>query len=1156
MLDVMKTIATLCLMPCSYLVYSQHDCGFDHYHSHKLSLPEYEDAETELNYRAAEYILNHQGFEREDELVVPVVVHIIHQNGDENISDAQVEIAIEQLNHGFANTGPYFLPTGIDTHIRFCLAGTDPDGNFTTGINRVQNNLTEMFVPSEDAALKDVIRWDTEKYMNIWVVKEITREPNSPGVIGYATFPTEHGSNTDGIVCEAAYFGVADNVSKVHIHEAGHYLGLYHTFQNGCPNSNCLLDGDRVCDTPPDNLTFSVFCYNGTNSCATDEDDLSLNNPFRPVSNGGIGDQVDEQDNFMDYSNLGCFKDFTQGQADRMVAILEVSRQSLLDGDRCVTPCEIPFEAEVSVASTSTIVGSPIQFSVNAPADVQISWFVDDVAAGAGNVYNFPAGTEGQFEVIAELSNEDIGCNQEFVYLLNVVCPITAVFPTESNSYPPNSTLTFVGDEQGVNSHNWTVNGIAAGNSSILNYNFTTVGVNVVTHTVSNGLCTDSYTASVLIGTCFSGREANLMYWNNNSGEAYGFDFNQTGAEIYISEQPAIFTNSGHNRATYCNAYGELVYYADGNVLYDKDFNLLQNGDVIANPTTYQGSLFIAVPESDHLVYYFSSAASPWSDGLRYSIIDNNLNNALGAVTDVKDVFIEVTGSEGYTSIQHCNMVDFWLVYYDSIEDEFHAHLVTSEGITTEPVVSDIDLSYLSSVSFARVIVNNEGSRIFMKGAILDFNQATGEAELVVNSVFDEVVAAYCFSPSGRYAYFVGGNLNLGLYRLDLSLPVSEWTNNVESISDFTIDYFGVGMMAAPDGKVYYESNAGWLSAVLNPEAEYDELEFVLNYQFTGTMINTFPNYHHAYFTGATLYPEGDAEICTGETHTYSVAQSECLTQEIVWEIDGVGELTEVSNGIVNFTSEEPGEAKLIVSVELACGLVSDTLFVFVQPGIEIDLGPDVGFCSGQTLTLSPGPGYANYTWQDGSSMPTFSVDGPGLYNVEVSLNGCSAIDEVVVGPTFAGNIDLGPDVFVCDGQTAILDAGPNFAAYVWQDGSVGQFFTAYEAGIVYVTANSPCFASDTLIVTDCGETINQISEVNAYGDYLFPNPSSDELTISLGSNAYGIEMFDAQGRLVHVCGQSRVGFNEISLSVLESGVYMVVVNGERTRSMRFVKTD
>ncbi len=98
-------------------------------------------------------------------------------------------------------------------------------------------------------------------------------------------------------------------------HESGHYLGLFHTFQGGCPNDDCLTSGDMVCDTPPDQNLFNILCFDGTNSCSTDEDDTSDNNPFRAEDLGGLGDQSDQQTNYMDYSSVLCFDIFTAGQA-------------------------------------------------------------------------------------------------------------------------------------------------------------------------------------------------------------------------------------------------------------------------------------------------------------------------------------------------------------------------------------------------------------------------------------------------------------------------------------------------------------------------------------------------------------------------------------------------------------------------------------------------------------------------------------------------------------------------------------------------------------------------------------------------------------------------------------------------------------------------
>lgn len=59
-------------------------------------------------------------------VVLPVVVHIIHNNGTENISDARVLAGIQHLNEAFRNTGYYDPATGVNTNIQFCLVKRDP----------------------------------------------------------------------------------------------------------------------------------------------------------------------------------------------------------------------------------------------------------------------------------------------------------------------------------------------------------------------------------------------------------------------------------------------------------------------------------------------------------------------------------------------------------------------------------------------------------------------------------------------------------------------------------------------------------------------------------------------------------------------------------------------------------------------------------------------------------------------------------------------------------------------------------------------------------------------------------------------------------------------------------------------------------------------
>ncbi len=234
---------------------------------------------------------------------IPVVVHVIHNSGLENIPDAQIEKGIQFLNDGFSNSGFYAGTGGIDVEVQFQLAQRDPDGNVTTGINRIESTLTDM-VTFQDLEVKNLSRWDPTCYVNIWLVKEIC-SLSGCGVAGYAYLPSAHGSDVDGIVMESQWVGTNLNAAVVLNHEMGHYLGLYHTFEGGCKNDDCLVDGDRICDTPPDQSTARVNCIDGANTCSTDANPSDPNNPFTT-------DQNDQMENFMDYAS--CSVLFTEGQ--------------------------------------------------------------------------------------------------------------------------------------------------------------------------------------------------------------------------------------------------------------------------------------------------------------------------------------------------------------------------------------------------------------------------------------------------------------------------------------------------------------------------------------------------------------------------------------------------------------------------------------------------------------------------------------------------------------------------------------------------------------------------------------------------------------------------------------------------------------------------
>jgi PKD repeat protein len=265
--------------------------------------------------------------DKEDEPVVkiiPVVFHIIHMNGTENIPDERVFDVMLRINEDFAGINAdtsevreLFKPIIANCKFEFRLARIDPDGNCTNGITRTYSTLTE----GANDAVKNVIRWNTREYLNIWVVKSIY-ETSSGTILGYSTLPFSAGSNKDGIVIRA------DRISyelqhRTLTHELGHYLGLYHPFQaypnyngNGCQAGDCNNTGDQVCDTPPEKED-QYHCNKNTNSCSNDNPDLP-----------------DLLENHMCYSS--CRVMFTQGQKERMHALVGNYRSTIYSNNNLV----------------------------------------------------------------------------------------------------------------------------------------------------------------------------------------------------------------------------------------------------------------------------------------------------------------------------------------------------------------------------------------------------------------------------------------------------------------------------------------------------------------------------------------------------------------------------------------------------------------------------------------------------------------------------------------------------------------------------------------------------------------------------------------------------------------------------------------------------
>ncbi len=258
------------------------------------------------------------------EVIIPVVFHIIYNTDAENIPDSvlmqQLDIINEDFNllNGDTNSVRSIFSSIIgNPRVSFCLANIDPDGFETSGINRSETNLQELTVAQMKSANTGIKGWPANEYLNIWIA-DVTE-----GILGFANAPWDSTPlKRDGIVLDYTIVGKGNTEKgRILTHEIGHFLGLYHPFDNNCEeisSGNCDSLGDKVCDTPPQLLSYN--CNDDSQNTCTESTD----------------DQLDNWENYMGYASGGCRVMFTQGQVDRMNAFLSIEpRASLVSSNKC-----------------------------------------------------------------------------------------------------------------------------------------------------------------------------------------------------------------------------------------------------------------------------------------------------------------------------------------------------------------------------------------------------------------------------------------------------------------------------------------------------------------------------------------------------------------------------------------------------------------------------------------------------------------------------------------------------------------------------------------------------------------------------------------------------------------------------------------------------
>ena len=283
-------------------------------------------------------------------VVIPVAFHVIYKTAAQNISDAQINAQIKQLNDDYRrinsdrNATPLaFRGATNDLEIQFCLATRDPNGLATTGITR-KSTTTTSFTDVTFEAQKASTIWDRDKYLNLW-------SANLGGtLLGYAQFPGDVAS-TDGVVLLYSTVGsitnpgtqTGYNLGRTASHEVGHWLNLYHIWGD---DAGACTGSDKVFDTP----------NQGDESSGTPN--FPLIDVCSPTSPGVMFM------NYMDYSDDVSVNMFTNGQKARMLSALNNFRSTILSSNGCIPPTLADYALNANVGTQTTCASSSLDYTV------------------------------------------------------------------------------------------------------------------------------------------------------------------------------------------------------------------------------------------------------------------------------------------------------------------------------------------------------------------------------------------------------------------------------------------------------------------------------------------------------------------------------------------------------------------------------------------------------------------------------------------------------------------------------------------------------------------------------------------------------------------------------------------------------------------------
>jgi gliding motility-associated-like protein len=624
--------------------------------------------------------------------------------------------------------------------------------------------------------------------------------------------------------------------------------------------------------------------------------------------------------------------------------------------------------------------------------------------------------------------------------------------------------------------------------------------------------------------------------------------FGQNAGLDFTTQPPTVLTdgmvNSIEGSATMSDLNGNLLFYTDGVTVWDKNHEIMENGEgLFGNPTTTQGALILKQPGVNQFFYIFTCSEFASVNGFCYSIVDLSQNGGLGKVTE-KNHQLLTPVAEKLTVVKHANNEDYWIIVHKYNSDAFYSYLLTAAGVGVNPVISNTGTvqqggtyGTYNSVGYLKPSPSGEklALAVYEIGIfeLFDFNKSNGA--ILHQLTFDDYQRCYGveFSPNNHLLYvkevYSG---KIFQYNLEAGSPGgilnSKTLIGTATNTPTPVNYISGGMQLGKDGKIYV---AKYMDDYLGSIESPDIIGAACNFVDDAVYLNGKKGQLGFPYAGeASQISILSENFCFGDSTSFSI-QGLAQIYITLWNFGDPASGTQNTSTLLNpfHKFSAPGTYNVSLTVISFGNTTILTKEIIIHPTPEITLGNDTLICNGNPLLLAPGAGFENYLWQDNSIQPTFTVNQSGLYWVEVGNEfGCTSRDSIEVTISEGPEIFLGNDSTLCVGDTVLLNPGSNFQNYLWQDGSTNSTFTATNGGVYWVEVSDEfgCPGYDTINLTFlpgpevflgndtlvCFDETVILDAGSGYENYLWQDGSAGQTNLISQPGTYWVQVSNACG--------------------------------------------